>query len=162
MTLLKKRSVALTITIATVLLSTVYLFMSYPAIGAQSDQVHDLSIIEEATTEEETTEPEEVVTEEVSREWKSALGSARSYIRFMSFSQGSLVRQLEFEGFPSDAINWAMEQMDKEVDWYEQAVLSAESYLRFSNFSKSGLVGQLVFDGFTDAQAQHGANVAFE
>lgn len=116
---------------------------------------------EEPVVEEEVAKEEEPV-EQVSTEFENALGSARSYIDVMPFSHKSLADQLEFDGYPADAIEWAMAEMDKEADWNAQAVLSAESYLELMQFSKDGLVEQLEFDGFTNEQAQHGADAVFE
>jgi len=98
---------------------------------------------------------------DVSREFQNALSSARNYLSFMSFSFESLSRQLDFENYSQEAIDWAMEQIDAEVDWYEQAVKSAENYLDFMDFSPSGLVDQLIFEGFTRSQAEHAVEVVY-
>ena len=115
---------------------------------------------EEATEEtiEEASEPEV----DVPREWQNALDMARNYLRTMPFSHSGLVDQLSFEGFPDDAIEWAMEQIDQEVDWTEQAVRMAENYLNTMSMSKDGLIEQLMFEGFSREDAEHAANVVFE
>jgi hypothetical protein len=109
---------------------------------------------------EETTPVQE--TERVSREWENALRSGRDYLRIMSFSHSSLSSQLEFEGYPQEAIEWAMKQIDNETDWAEQAVSSAESYLDLMSFSRSGLVDQLVFEGFSREDAEYAAKRVFD
>ena len=97
----------------------------------------------------------------VPREWNNALQAGRDYLRIMPFSFDSLSRQLEFENYPSDAIAWAMAQIDAETNWREQAVRSAEQYLDIMSFSRSGLIEQLVFEGFTQADAAYAAGRVF-
>lgn len=89
----------------------------------------------------------------------NALKSAESYLKFSSFSYKGLVGQLEFEGYPSDDIQWVMNNI--EVDWFDQAFKSAKSYLKFSSFSLDSLIGQLEFEGFTKEEATFGAEKAY-
>ena len=116
----------------------------------------------EEATEEEATEEASAPEVDVPREWQNALDMARNYLRTMPFSHSGLVDQLSFEGFPDDAIEWAMEQIDQEVDWTEQAVRMAENYLNTMSMSKNGLIEQLMFEGFSREDAEHAANVVFE
>ena len=121
-------------------------------------------IVEKTPTPAPTSEPVTPTEPEVqvSREFTMALDSGRGYLRFMNFSREGLGGQLDFEGFPQAAINWALDQLDAETDWYEQAVGSAESYFSFMSFSREGLYNQLLFEGFTSSQAQHAVDVAFD
>lgn len=96
------------------------------------------------------------------REGQSALNRGREYLRTMSFSPQRLAEQLEWEGFPTEAVRWAMEQLEPTVDWYAQAVDRAEGYVRVSSFSRARLIDQLVWEGFTHSQAEHGADAALE
>lgn len=87
---------------------------------------------------------------------RNALNSAKSYLRFTSFSRKGLIEQLEYEQYSHDDAVYAVDRCG--ADWYEQAVKKGKSYLEFSAFSYSGLVGQLEYDGFTHEQAVHGAD----
>lgn len=116
----------------------------------------------EEATEEEATEEASAPEADVPREWQNALDMARNYLHTMPFSHSGLADQLSFEGFPDDAIEWAMEQIDQEVDWTEQAVRMAENYLNTMSMSKDGLIEQLMFEGFFREDAEHAANVVFE
>lgn len=119
----------------------------------------------EKTEPEEAEEIEEVVEEEleeaeeeradIPREHRNALSSAENYIRTgMGFSETGLAKQLEFESFPQDAINYALENID--ADYNEQALLSAENYdATGMGFSDQGLMDQLKYEGFTDEQARY-------
>ena len=71
------------------------------------------------------------------------------------FSETGLRGQLEYEEFPQDAIDYAMENV--EADYNEQAEKAAKSYAE-SEFAMSdqGIYDQLIFEGFTEEQAQHG------
>lgn len=89
----------------------------------------------------------------------NARGSARDYLAFMAFSRTGLIRQLEFEGYPTDVATLAVDQL--QIDWAAEAVESAENYLEFQEFSLQGLIGQLEFEGFTPEEASHGANTAY-
>ncbi len=83
----------------------------------------------------------------------NALGSARDYLDFMSFSREGLIGQLEYEGFTTEEAEYAVDNIT--VDWNEQAVGSANSYLDFTPFSQQGLISQLEFEGFTSDQAMY-------
>ena len=90
------------------------------------------------------------------REQKNALQSAERYLSFSSFSDEGLRKQLDFEGFPPDAIEYAMQNIT--VDWNEQAVKKAHEYQEVGGMSDSGLYDQLIFEGFTPEQAQYGVD----
>lgn len=104
-------------------------------------------------TNEDTSKPdvpEATVGEE------NALGSAVSYLEIGGFSKKSLREQLDYEGYSSDEIDYAIKNCN--ADWMKQAALSAQNYIDTMNFSRSGLIEQLKFEGFTDKQANHGAD----
>ena len=83
-------------------------------------------------------------------EHRNALEKARDYLDYTSFSDKSLRRQLDHEGYPPAAIDYAMKSIN--VDWDEQALRKAKEYLNYTSFSKSGLRSQLEHEGFTRAQ----------
>jgi hypothetical protein len=91
-------------------------------------------------------------------EVSNARRPAESYLDFSGFSRSGLIKQLELEGYSTDAATQAADSLN--VDWNAEAVESAESYLEFSGFSHSGLVDQLEFEGFTPEEAEHGAATA--
>ena len=64
----------------------------------------------------------------------------------MAFSDEGLREQLAFEGFPQDAIDYAMENIT--VNWNEKALEKAENYLDLMAFSDEGLREQLAFEDF--------------
>lgn len=81
-----------------------------------------------------------------------AVEKAKSYLKYMAFSESGLVEQLEYSGFShADALQ-AVSNL--QVDWNEQAQKKAKSYLEFSAFSAKGLVEQLEYEGFSEGQAQ--------
>lgn len=86
----------------------------------------------------------------------NALGKARDYLKFTSFSRSGLIEQLQYEGFSTGDATWAVDNLA--VDWNEQAAKKAEEYLSFTSFSRSGLIEQLTYEGFSPQQAEHGAN----
>ena len=86
----------------------------------------------------------------------NALGKARDYLKFTSFSRSGLIEQLQYEGFSTGDATWAVDKLA--VDWNEQAATKAEEYLSFTSFSRSGLIEQLTYEGFSPPQAEHGAN----
>jgi len=134
-----------------------------PNLQAVEAIVEPVEVTDAAEPVEEVAKPaEEVVEPEISREYANAVRAAESYLRFMGFSRKGLCEQLAFEGYPEDAIEYALAEMDKNVDWSDQAYIKALSYLRFSAFSRASLVDQLLFEGFTQEQAEHGAGKAFE
>lgn len=109
----------------------------------------------ETETEEITTEPTEPTTEVITATLgeRNALRKAESYLNYTSFSKEGLRDQLEYEGFASDEIDYALDNIV--VDWNEQAAAKAESYLKYSSFSREGLAGQLEYEGFTAEQIEY-------
>lgn len=90
----------------------------------------------------------------VSMEYKNALNRGKNYLKYSAFSYSSLVDQLEYEGYSTEAATYAADNCG--ADWNEQAAKKAQSYLDFSAFSRSGLIDQLVFEGFTAEEAEYG------
>lgn len=97
-----------------------------------------------------TTEPQ------ISVGMKNALKTANGYLKFMPFSYGGLIDQLEYEGYTNAEATYAADNCG--ADWNTQALKSAESYLDFSAFSYSGLIDQLEYEQFTAAQAIYAAD----
>ena len=85
---------------------------------------------------------------------KNALKSAKSYLRYSSFSYEGLIHQLEFEEYSHEEAVYAVDNCG--ADWNEQAVKMAKSYLAHSSFSRFGLIKQLEFEKFTHEQAVYG------
>ena len=109
-------------------------------------------VIEE---QEKKADAKEEVAEDdtVSFEFKQAKEKAKEYMAFQSFSKKGLKEQLEFEGFSSEAAEWAVENYN--ADWSSQACAKAREYLEFQSFSEQGLKDQLIFEGFTEEEAQY-------
>ena len=121
--------------------------------GGDSDSTTTESSSNEAAEENSTSESSE---SDLPREYKNALKKAESYLGSdFHFSETGLRDQLEYEEFPQDAIDYAMENV--EADYNEQAEKAAKSYAE-SEFAMSdqGVYDQLIFEGFTEEQAQHG------
>ncbi|WP_221585535.1 Ltp family lipoprotein [Microbacterium sp. G2-8] len=125
-----------------------------PAATPSEDPVEDVT--EEPAAEEEPAEPveEEPAEPEMSLSQENAVGDAQSYLAYSGFSHESLVTQLEFEGYPREDAEFAIEYLAP--DWNAEAVESAESYLDYSSFSRQELLDQLLHEGFTPEQAEHG------
>lgn len=86
---------------------------------------------------------------------QNAIGKAESYLAISAFSRDGLIKQLEFEGFPTADAEFAVDTIAP--DWTAQAADKGKEYLDISSFSRQGLVDQLVFEGFTQEQAESGA-----
>ncbi|MGK3836849.1 Ltp family lipoprotein [Enterococcus faecium] len=126
---------------------------------SSAESVAESTVIEEETETTETSETTETTIEEVTqeesvpREYRNALSKAESYLGWAGMSEQGLREQLEFEEYPSDAIDYALANVD--VDYNEQALAKAESYDDWASMSDSQLYDQLIFEGFTDEQAQY-------
>lgn len=117
------------------------------------DEETEQEEVKEEVKEEEVKEEEKAPEPEISMSFKNAKRQAELYIRTMPFSYSGLEAQLAFEGYESDAIAYAMENI--EVDWNEQCVKKAEAYLSMMAFSRDGLYGQLQFEGFSNEQIEY-------
>lgn len=93
---------------------------------------------------------------EVSREFRNALGSANDYLNYTSFSKSGLYDQLVYEGFPEDAVQYAVDNVV--TDWNANALQTAMDYLDYSSFSDQGLYDQLIYEGYSAEQAQYAIN----
>lgn len=111
---------------------------------------------EKEAAEKEAAEKEAAEAKELNanRENEKALKSAQNYINIMAFSADGLRGQLEYEGFTSEQIEYAIDNVN--VDWNEEAVQSATNYSNTLNMSSSAIYDQLLYEGFTADQAQYG------
>lgn len=109
------------------------------------------SMIQESSTTESSIE-----TPTVSREYTNALGSANDYLDYTSFSKTGLKEQLIYEGYPDDAAQYAVDNI--QTDWNQNALQSAIAYLDYSSFSDQGLIDQLVYEGYSQEEAQYAIN----
>ena len=137
------------------------------AVGADDLQETDSSVATTTVAPPETTPPTTTsppttappATSSETSAQREAVDTARSYLRFMSFSRQGLIEQLEYEGFTTSDATYGVDAQN--ADWFEQAVLTAENYLDVMSFSRTGLIDQLIYEGFTSAEATHGADSAF-
>ena len=106
---------------------------------------------EQARKEQEEKEKQEKTA---SLERTNAIATAKSYLNCMPFSRTGLIKQLEYEGYSTEAATYAVDNID--VDWNEQCAKTAESYLSVMAFSRDGLYSQLQYEGFTEEQIQYG------
>ena len=127
-----------------------------------SNQKVEASKGNDVIEEQEKEAAKEEVTEDdtVSFEFKQAKEKAKEYMAFQSFSKKGLKEQLEFEGFSSEAAEWAVENYN--ADWSSQACAKAREYLEFQSFSKQGLKDQLIFEGFTEEEAQYAVDNVYK
>ena len=109
------------------------------------DEIEELEVAEEP--EEIVEEPKETLSQQ------NAVGKAKSYLDYTSFSKSGLVEQLEYEGFSNEDATYAVNKLD--VNWKEQAVKKTNSYLDYTSFSRDGLIKQLEYEGFTTEEATY-------
>ncbi|MGD8201282.1 Ltp family lipoprotein [Ornithinimicrobium sp. W1679] len=116
---------------------------------------------------EETTEPEPVAEEpadEMSSSQRNAVRAAQNYLEFMPFSRQGLIEQLSSEygdQYSVEDATFAVDTVEDQVDWNEQAALAAENYLETMPFSRQGLIEQLSSeygDQYTPEQATSGVD----
>lgn len=116
-----------------------------------------VKLSEEEQAEQEAAEQEAAAeAEKTNRENGKALATAQDYINIMAFSEEKLKEQLDYEGFTSDQINYAVKNVN--VDWNQEAVESAQGYSDTLNMSSSAIYDQLIYEGFTEKQAQYGVD----
>ncbi|MGO2892824.1 MAG: Ltp family lipoprotein [Enterococcus devriesei] len=87
------------------------------------------------------------------REQKNALNNAKDYLDYTAFSKSGLYDQLIHEQYPSDAAQFAIDNI--EVNWNDQALQKAKDYLDYTSFSDQGLYDQLIHEGFTVEESQY-------
>jgi len=94
-------------------------------------------------------------------EEEKALEMARWYLDIMPLSHEEVMILLEMDGFANSAISAAMEELDREIDWYEQAVESAFLFaFAAGQFTENELFDYLFSDAlFTRSQADHAVDV---
>ena len=133
--------------------------------STSAEEPEEKATSEEPKEEESTTEePAEEPSESLSPEQENAIESARNYLDFMAFSKQGLIDQLSSpagDDYPQDVAVFAVEHIEDDVDWNEQAVKSAENYLDLMPFSRNDLIDQLssdAGDGFTREQAEYAAD----
>ena len=109
-----------------------------------------------AAEEQAKREAEEKAKEEQRKqtEYGNVIKAAQNYLEYMNFSRQGLIKQLEFEGYSTEASEYAVDNIS--VDWNEQCAKTAQNYLEYMSFSRDGLYNQLAFEGFTDEQIQYG------
>lgn len=125
-------------------------------VDVSNDTTNEISSIE---TEVVQTEKEENIDNPVSEEpqltlgQKNAIKKAKSYLNIMGFSKEGLRKQLQFEQFENEDIEYALENCG--ADWNKEAAEKAQSYLDIMSYSKDGLYDQLEFEGFTPEQIEY-------
>jgi len=94
-------------------------------------------------------------------EEEQALEMARWYLDIMPLSYEEVALLLEMDGFTNSAISAAMRELNREVDWYEQAVESAFLFaFSAGQFTESELFDYLFRDAlFTRSEANHAVDV---
>lgn len=110
---------------------------------------------EQAKKEAEAKAEEERKAKEIAdKENANAINTAKQYLDYSGFSRQGLIKQLEFEGYPTESATYAVDNCD--ANWNEECAETAQNYLDYSSFSRDGLYQQLQFEGFTDEQIQYG------
>lgn len=127
--------------------------VAFIAAGLQGGENDAKNTTKESVSEVSSTKKKETQKENVPREHKNALSKAENYLSWAGMSEEGLRKQLAFEEFPSDAIDYALANV--KVDYNEQALVKAKSYDNWASMSDSQLYDQLKFEGFTDEQAQY-------
>lgn len=132
--------------------------------SATTEDAPEESASAEEAPAEETSAPEEPDEPELTTEQENAIRSAENYLDFMPFSKQGLIEQLASDagdGYPKEVATFAVEHIEDDVDWKEQAVKAAENYLDLMSFSRAGLIEQLssdAGDGYTQEQAEYAAD----
>ena len=103
----------------------------------------------DSSTRSHATSPEE-----------QALEMARWYLDIMPLSYEEVILLLELDGFANSAISAAMRELDREVDWYEQAEKRAFLFsIAVGELTEDELFDHLFRDAmFTRSQANHGVD----
>ena len=84
---------------------------------------------------------------------QNALAKAKTYVDFSDFSKEKLRGQLEYEGFTTDEIEYALDKVpaDYNLEASDRAVL----YYTTQNLSKQRIMTQLEFEGYTESQINY-------
>lgn len=115
-----------------------------PSISKPGEQV-ETPIEEEIYVLEQGKEASEVLKESLKR--------AEDYIESMSFSKKGLAQRLKFEGYPEDAISFAVGSVS--VDYNEEALGRAKMLKIEQKFTENGIREQLYFDGFEEEEINY-------
>ena len=90
-----------------------------------------------STSDQSDLGPEEDVVSQgengSSLEYKNALASAESHLKYSSYSYNGLIDMLLYDKYPEEAAIYAADNCG--ADWNEQALLSAEGHLKYSAYS---------------------------
>lgn len=84
---------------------------------------------------------------------QNALTKAIAYIDSSDFSETKLRSQLEYEGFTTDEIDYAMDIVPADYDL--EASNRAVLYYTTQNLSKQRIMTQLEFEGYTDSEINY-------
>lgn len=125
---------------------------SYDFVDSQSnDEGDDSNVSTNLTTN--TDSSTEIADPTITIGQENALDKATSYIEFSDFSQHSLRKQLEFEGFTSEEIDYALEYVP--ADYEQEASDRALAYYTTQSLSRTGVRNQLEYEGFTNEQIEY-------
>ena len=129
--------------------------VAFIATGLQGGSDDSKNTTKESVSEVSSTESTTATSqkENVPREHRNALNKAKNYLSWAGMSEEGLRKQLTFEEYPSEAIDYALANVN--ADYNEQALIKAKSYDDWASMSDSQLFDQLKFEGFTDEQAQY-------
>ena len=127
--------------------------VAFIATGLQGGGDDTKDTTKESVSEVSSTDKKETQKESVPREHRNALNKAKNYLSWAGMSEEGLRKQLTFEEYPSEAIDYALANVN--ADYNEQALIKAKSYDDWASMSDSQLFDQLKFEGFTDEQAQY-------
>ena len=134
-----------------------------PAATTVETTVQTVSETVESIAETEGSDQAETETEELDNGGPATLGqldaeaAAELYLSVMPFSERDLREQLEFDGYNTSEIDYAIANCG--ADWNEQAASMARIY-SVGVLSRSEMIEFLEDDGFTTEQAEYGATAA--
>ena len=134
-----------------------------PAATTVETTVQTVSETVESIAETEGSDQAETETEELDNGGPATLGqldaeaAAELYLSVMPFSERDLREQLEFDGYNTSEIDYAIANCG--ADWNEQAASMARIY-SLGVLSRSEMIEFLEDDGFTTEQAEYGATAA--
>lgn len=122
---------------------------------SKEEGVAKIQAEEQAKKEAEAKAEEERKAQEIAdKENANAINTAKQYLDYSGFSRQGLIKQLEFEGYPTESATYAVDNCG--ANWNEECAETAQNYLDYSSFSRDGLYQQLQFEGFTDEQISYG------
>lgn len=120
---------------------------------------------EEASAEDSAPEETEVeMDDDMTESQRNAVRSAENYLAMIPFSRQGLIDQLSSEygdKYSVEDATFAVDQVEAQIDWNEQAAKAAENYLDTLPFSRQGLIDQLsseAGDKYTVEQATAGVD----